>query len=57
MVTCWNTHKVANGYEFRVFAVGYQVPSVTLKTGLCSSRAKAVRQAKAWVRFLKANAP
>ena len=52
----WNTHKVTNGYEFRVYTVGYQVPSETLKTGVCSSRAIAKLQAQKWTRYFKAQA-
>lgn len=56
MVITWNTHKTAAGFEFRVYSFGYQVPNVTLKTGTCSSRAKAKLMAQKWVRFLKSNA-
>jgi hypothetical protein len=52
-VICHGTHKVAAGFEFRVFTVGYQVPTVMLKTGLCATRAKATRQAKAWKMYFK----
>jgi hypothetical protein len=54
MVTTWNTHKTEAGFEFRVYRLGYQVPTETLKQGVCSSRAKAVLLAKKWVRWFKA---
>lgn len=50
----WNTTKTADGFQFRVYTVGYQVPTETLKTGICSSRAKAKLQAQKWARYLKA---
>jgi len=53
-VITWNTHKTATGYEFRVYTVGYQVPSEILKTGTCTSRAVAKLQAQKWVRYFKA---
>ncbi len=53
-VITWNTHKTEAGFEFRVFTVGYQVPSETLKSGVCASRAKAKLLAQKWVRYLKA---
>ena len=55
MVITWNTTKTSQGFEFNVYTVGFQVPSQTLKTGVCSSRAKAVLQAKKWVRYFKAD--
>jgi hypothetical protein len=54
MVTTWNTHKTETGFEYRVYTVGYQVPSETLKAGLCATRAQAVSKAKAWTRYFKA---
>lgn len=54
MVTTWNTHKTEAGFEFRVYRLGYQVPTVVLKTGVRPSRAKAVLLAKKWVRYFKA---
>lgn len=53
-VITWNTHKTEGGFQFRVYTVGYQVASVELKTGVCSSRAKAKLLAQKWVRYLKA---
>jgi hypothetical protein len=53
-VIAWNTHKIEGGFRFDVYTVGYQVPSETLKTGVCSSRAKAKLLAQKWVRYLKA---
>lgn len=55
-VITWNTHKTEGGFEFRVYTVGYQIASETLKTGVCRSRAVAVRLAKQWTRYLKAQA-
>jgi hypothetical protein len=51
MTITWNTTKTSEGFEFRVFTVGYQVPSQELKTGVCPSRARAVLLAKKWVRY------
>jgi hypothetical protein len=53
LVITWSTHKTGFGFEYRIFTIGYNVPSVTLKTGLCSTRSIAVRQAKAWTRYFK----
>lgn len=55
-VITWNTHKVQGGFQFKVYTVGYQVPSETLKIGVCASRAKAVRLAKQWCLYLKRSA-
>ena len=49
----WKTTKTEAGFQFRVYAFGYQVPSQELKVGVCDSRAKAVLQAKKWSRYLK----
>lgn len=54
MVITWNTHKVEGGFEYRVHTVGYQVAGETLRSGICSTRAKAVRLAKQWTIYLKA---
>lgn len=54
-VITWNTKKIANGFEFKVIEVGYQVPTLMLKTGKCRTRAIAANRAKKWARFLKAN--
>jgi len=56
LVITWNTHKVETGYEFHVYSFGYQVPAVTLKKGICRSRAIAKSQAQKWVRYLNAKA-
>ena len=53
MVITWNTKKVETGFEFKVIQVGFQVNTVVLKTGVLSSRAKAVTQAKKWTRYFK----
>jgi len=55
-VITWNTHKTEGGFEFRVYTVGYQVPSEILKSGVCRTRAVAVRMAKQWTLYLKAQA-
>lgn len=52
-VVTWNTHKTAAGYQFKVYTVGYQVPTVVLKEGVMSSRARAKTRAQAWVRYYK----
>ena len=54
MIITWNTSKTAQGFEFRVYQMGYQVPSQTLKTGVCVSRAQATLRAKKWTRYFKA---
>lgn len=54
MVYSWHTTKVSNGFRFTVQLVGYQVPTVTLKTGVVATRAQAVTRAKAWKMHLKA---
>ena len=54
MVITWNTHKTEAGFAFRVYSVGYQIPSQELKTGICGSRAKAVSHAKKWCLYFKA---
>lgn len=53
MVITWSTTKIETGFQFRVYSFGYQVPSETLKIGVCNTRAKAVLQAKKWSRYLK----
>ena len=53
-VISWRTKKTAEGFEFRVIEVGYQVETKVLKTGVLPTRARAVTQAKKWVRYLKA---
>ena len=52
-VITWNTTKVANGFEFRVYSFGYQIPQVTLKTGICPTRAMATLRARKWCRYFK----
>jgi hypothetical protein len=52
MVITWNTRKTAAGYEFIITRVGYKSYEV-IKTGVCSSRAKAALQGKKWSRYLK----
>lgn len=54
MVITWNTHKTADGFEYRIYTVGYQVQSEILKTGICTTRAQAVMMAKKWTRYFKA---
>ncbi len=53
-VITWNTKKVAGGFQFRVYEFGYQVPTVELKVGVVSTRARASSRAKAWTRYFKA---
>lgn len=53
LVITWRTQKTDFGFEFRVFTVGYKMESVTLRVGFAPTRAKAVRQAKAWTRYFK----
>ena len=52
-VISWNTSKTAEGFAFRVYAIEYQAPTETLKTGVCSSRAKATLLARKWTRYFK----
>ncbi len=52
-VITWNTKKVSNGFRFNVISVGYQVETKNHKTGVCSSRAKAKRQAQKWAKYLR----
>jgi len=52
MTITWNTRKTDAGYEFIISRVGYQSYEV-IKTGVCSSRAKAVLLGKKWCRYLK----
>lgn len=47
----WNTHKVADGYEWRVYSVEHAQPLVTLKSGLVPTYAKAVARAKMWTMY------
>lgn len=55
-VITWNTTKTETGFDYRVYTVGYQVASETLKTGHCATRAIATNRAKAWTRAFKAQA-
>lgn len=52
MVITWNTKKVAGGYEWRVYTVGYQVKSITLKSGIRPTRAQAEGRAQKWMLYL-----
>ena len=52
-VITWNTKKVESGFEYNVYSFGYQVPSVSLVTGVAKTRAIAVRLAKQYTRFHK----
>ena len=56
MVMTWHTKKTNNGFEFRVITIEYQKKSKILKSGVLPTRARAVTQAKKWVRYLKAQA-
>ena len=53
-VITWKTHKIENGYEWTVYSFGYQIPVVTLKTGISSTRPRATGQATRWAAYLKA---
>ena len=55
-VITWKTHKSADGYEWTVYSFGYQIPTVTLKTGVCKTRPRATGQARGWCAYLKAQA-
>lgn len=52
-VISWNTQKSTNGFDFRVYSLGYQEPQVTLKSGHAATRAIATRLAKQWTLALK----
>lgn len=54
MVITWNTKKVAGGFEWRVYTVGYQMKSVVLKTGIRPTRAQAKGRAQKWHNYLNA---
>jgi hypothetical protein len=57
-MTCitWNTTKTAAGYEWKVYSFGYQIPNVTLASGVCATRERATYAAKKMTRFHKAQA-
>lgn len=55
-VITWNTTKTETGFDYRVYSFGHQIPTVTLRTGSCATRAIAVNRAKAWTRAFKAQA-
>jgi hypothetical protein len=42
----WNTTKTAAGYEWKVYSFGYQIPNVTLASGVCATRERATYAAK-----------
>jgi hypothetical protein len=52
-VVTWRTKKVDNGFEFRVFSLDYKKDTIIHKTGVLPTRARAVTQAKKWVRHYK----
>lgn len=52
-VITWRTTKTEKGFAFRVYSFGYQIPEITLKTGICPTRATATDRAKKWSRYLK----
>lgn len=55
VVVCWKTTKTANGYSYTVFTVGYQIPTVILKTADgFKSRAIAANAGKARKRYYAA---
>jgi hypothetical protein len=55
-VITWKTHKGTAGYEWTVYSFGYQIPAVTLKSGVCKTRPQATGQAQRWCAYLKAQA-
>jgi hypothetical protein len=55
-VISWNTHKVAAGYQWRVYSFAYGEPTETLKTGTVKTRAIATRLARQWTLRLKRQA-
>lgn len=50
----WNTKKTESGFEFRVYSIGYDTRTETLKTGTAASRAVAKRLATRWMMYFKA---
>ena len=56
MVITWNTSITAAGFEWQVIEVGHKVETKVLKSGRCSTRARAVGQAKRWCLYLKRKA-
>jgi len=55
-VISWNTSKIAEGFQYRVYSVSYGEATKTLHVGVASSRAKAKLMAQKWMRYLKAQA-
>lgn len=53
-VITWRTKKVENGFEYSVIEVGYQVDTITHKTGVLATRAQAKGQAQKWAKYIKA---
>lgn len=49
----WHTTQTATGFTWTIEAIGYQVPSVIIKTGHCATRAQATGKAKTWVLYYR----
>lgn len=53
-VVGWNTTKTADGFQFKVYSLDYQAPTIVHAQGVVSSRAKAVTKAHQYLRYIKA---
>ena len=53
MTIGWHTTKTANGYTATVRSIGYQVPTVVLKTANFATRAQAMGYAKKWTLYFR----
>lgn len=52
-IITWATHKVADGFEYRVYSFGRGRPKVTYKTGVVGTRARAVYAARKYWRIFR----
>jgi hypothetical protein len=53
----WNTSKQTDGtFTWKVTVSGYQVATVVLQSGTCSTRAKAEGRAKKWALYYRSQA-
>lgn len=56
MIHGWNTEKTAESFIWRVYSFQRGIGQVTLQSGICTTRAKAMGQAKKWVLFYRRTA-
>lgn len=52
-VVTWSTKKVDGGFQFTVTSFDHGVDTITHKTGIASTRARASAQAKQWAKYIK----